>query len=276
MSSEALACVDRQRFAGHGRNLPAPGRDLYVRRVTAKCHDPGGSPRVLLIEDDRALLQAIKFCLRAHNLRVIATSYGREGLDLAIRERPDLVVLDLLLPDMGGLEVCRELRSLHFDAPILMVTGLRPVEDRVAGLGAGADDYLLKPFDERELVARVDALLRRSRRAEAHVRCIVLGDRRVDFESRTATRGGAPLALTKTEFALLELLARARGRPVAQRDILHAIWGYSRTPETRTVDTHIWRLRKKLGDSGTDPRWLKLVPGQGYRLDAVVEVCGDA
>lgn len=217
------------------------------------------------MEDEGSLRAAMQACLLADGYAVLEAGDGEEGLRLALAERPALLVLDLALPSMNGLEVCGELRRQGFDAPILMVTGRRSVEDRVHGLDAGADDYLPKPFDTRELLARVRALLRRGR-APAPASVLEFGPVRVDLAARRATRAGEPLALTKTEFALLELLARTPDLPVSRATILEVIWGYTRVPDTRTVDTHVWRLRKKLGDNGARPRWIQQVTGAGYRL----------
>ena len=195
---------------------------------------------------------------------------------VAREQQPDLFILDVNLPDLSGTELCDELRRLHVSAPIMMVTGLHQIEDRVRGLEAGADDYLTKPFDARELIARVTALLRRHQRTREHPHVLICGEVRIDFGQGAATRDGTPIHLTKTEFALLELLATEHGRVVSRKTILDTVWGYARTPDTRTVDTHVWRLRKKIGDSGENPRWLKLVAGQGYRLDDCVIEPGSA
>lgn len=233
--------------------------------------DTAPQPRILVIEDDRALLRTIHLVLSRSNYRVIEATDAHAGIQLATTELPDLVILDVGLPDFAGTELCDRLRRGHFEAPILMVTGLHDVEHRVRGLESGADDYLTKPFDERELLARVAALLRRRERvADTSPRWVRCGDVEMDFELRQAVKAGKPLRLTKTEFALLELLARQHGRPLTRKTILDTIWNYSRTPDTRTVDTHVWRLRKKLGDAGADPRWLQLVAGQGYCLSNCV------
>jgi DNA-binding response OmpR family regulator len=223
-------------------------------------------PRILLVEDERALRTLITRCLEQAGFRVVQARDGDEGLEFAMGEAPDLVLLDVMLPGRSGIEVCRELRRLHFLPPILILTARSTVEDRVTGLEAGADDYLAKPFDDRELLARVAALLRRRERLEEAPKLLELGDVRVDFQERTATVAGAPVALTKTEFALLELLAKNPGRPVSRKTILDVVWSYARTPDTRTVDTHIWRLRKKLGDRGITPRVIRHIAGQGYAL----------
>ncbi len=208
----------------------------------------------------------VRTVLENHGYRIIQADNGGTGLELALKERPDLVILDVDMPVLSGIEVCQELRRLNFASPILMLTVRQHIEDKVAGLNAGADDYLGKPFDGRELLARVHSLLRRRSREEHEVLALDLGDIHVDFGHKTATRGDQPLALTKTEYALLALLARHPGQTVSRETILDVVWGYARFPNTRTVDTHIWRLRKKIGDDGDEPRWIKRIHGQGYSL----------
>lgn len=223
-------------------------------------------PRILVVEDDRALNLTIEICLKRNGYRVMLASDGEMGFELARTELPDLIVLDVMLPRANGVEVCQRLRQIHFEAPILMLTGKIELDDRVNGLNAGADDYLAKPFEPKELLARINALLRRRQRMDARHTVIEFGDVRVDIANKSATRGGVPLALTKTEYALLELFARNPGKPVSRENMLDVVWGYTRFPTTRTIDTHIWRLRKKLGDDGDAPRWIKPVHGQGYCL----------
>ncbi len=232
--------------------------------------DPTPQPlsRILIVEDDSSLMFVVRTVLENHGYRIIQADNGGTGLELALKEHPDLVVLDVDMPVLNGIEVCQELRRLHFGAPILMLTVRQHIEDKVTGLNAGADDYLGKPFDGRELLARVQSLLRRRSREEQELLALELGDVRVDFGGKTATRAGRPLALTKTEFALLGLLARHSGQTVSRETILDVVWGYARFPNTRTVDTHIWRLRKKIGDDGDEPRWIKRIHGQGYSLIA--------
>lgn len=223
-------------------------------------------PRVLVVDDDREFMHVVSYLLEGEGYRVIVGYDGQAGLDLAVRERPALVVLDVEMPLLDGLGVCRELRRLNFDSPILMLTGKSAIESRISGLDAGADDYLAKPCDPRELLARVRALLRKRQRAEFAVTVLKLGSVQVDLGARAALRDGEPLRLTKTEYALLGLLARNVGRPVTRETILDVIFGCTRFPCTRTIDTHIWRLRKKIGDDGASPRWIKNILGQGYCL----------
>lgn len=223
-------------------------------------------PRILTVEDDKNLSSMLTYCLERNGYRVIESFDGEVGLDLALRERPALVVLDLDLPKLDGVAVCHELRRLRFNAPILMLTGRCHVDDRVTGLDAGADDYLIKPFVPREFLARIRALLRRNERNERATSVLVFGAVRVDLAAKTAVNDGKPLSFTKTEFALLELLASNVGQPVSRETMLDVVWGYTRFPSTRTVDTHIWRLRKKIGDDGDENRWIVGVSGQGYRM----------
>jgi Response regulators consisting of a CheY-like receiver domain and a winged-helix DNA-binding domain len=213
----------------------------------------------------------VRIALERQGYRIMEAVDGKSGLDLALAERPDLVVLDIDMPALTGIEVCQELRRLHFDAPILMLTGRTLLDDKVTGLNAGADDYLAKPFESREFLARVQALLRRHQRATERPAILVFDQLVIDLRRRVARLAGEPVEFTKTEFAILELLARTPGRPVSRETLLDIVWGYTRFPNTRTVDTHVWRLRKKIGDAGEEPRWIKRVHGQGYLLseDAV-------
>lgn len=220
--------------------------------------------RILLVEDDRPLVYFVRSLLERDGYRVIEASDGAMGLDLALKERPDLLVLDVDMPRLSGIAVCQELRRLQFNAPILLLTGGTRIDQKVAGLDAGADDYLAKPFEPREFIARVQALLRRQKRESLQHLAINLGDVHIDLAKKTAIRDGKSLSLTKTEYALIELLARNMDQPVSRETILDIVWGYTRFPNTRTVDTHIWRMRKKLGPRAE--KNIQPVYGSGYRL----------
>jgi len=211
-------------------------------------------------------MKIIKTCLIREGYRVLQATTGERGLQMALEEKPDLVILDVMLPAMDGVAVCAELRRLHFPAPVLMLTSKAEVEHRIRGLNTGADDYLPKPFDHREFLARVKALLRRQQRDEKKSFLLRFGDVHLDLEKRSATRGANPLKLTKTEFAMLDLLAKNAGKSVSREQILDSVWGYTYFPTTRTVDTHIYRLRKKLGDDGEQPKWIQKIQGEGYCL----------
>jgi DNA-binding response OmpR family regulator len=225
-------------------------------------------PRILVVDDERPMRASICQCLQAEGYRVLEAVDGAEGLDLIAKEKPSLVILDVMMPNLTGFEVAAELRRLGLTIPVLMLTTRQEISEKVEGLNAGADDYLGKPFDRRELLARVQALLRRQTTAQTTqaISMLHFGDIEVDLVKLTACKGKTPLPLTRTEYALLELLAKHMGTPVSRDLILDAVWGYTYFPSTRTVDTHIWRLRKKIGDNGETPRWLKKAQGEGYVL----------
>jgi DNA-binding response OmpR family regulator len=223
--------------------------------------------RILIIEDETAMRTALADLLTAEGYRVLTAADGEIGLRRALEEKPDLLLLDIMMPRLDGLSVCAELRRLAVDVPVLMLTAKGQIEDRVNGLDAGADDYLVKPFSTGELLARVRALLRRAERKAKSPAKLRLGEVEIDLARQTATRGKADLRLTAKEFAMLRLLAEAEGEPVTREKFLDVVWGYTAFPTTRTVDNHIASLRAKLETNPESPRWLKTVHGVGYRLE---------
>jgi len=223
--------------------------------------------RVLIIEDEFAMRTALADVLAAEGYRVITAADGASGLERATREKPDLVLLDIMMPRLDGFALCAELRRRGHAEPILMLTAKGQVADRVSGLDAGADDYLVKPFSTEELLARVRALLRRTQHQARAVRELRLGEVRVDLVRQRAWRGRAEVHLTAKELAMLRLLAEAEGEPVTRERFLDVVWGYGAFPTTRTVDTHMASLRAKLEPDPARPRWLKTVHGVGYRLE---------
>jgi len=223
--------------------------------------------RILIVEDELAMRTALADVLEDEGYRVITAADGAAGLDRAIKEKPDLVLLDILMPKLDGFAVCAELRRLGHTEPILMLTAKGQVEDRVTGLDVGADDYLVKPFSTDELLARVRAALRRTQRQAKTVRELQLGATRIDLLLQRAWRGTAELHLTAKEFAMLRLLAEAEGEPITRERFLDLVWGYGAFPTTRTVDNHIASLRAKLEPDPAQPRWIKTVHGVGYRLE---------
>lgn len=223
--------------------------------------------RILVVEDEAAMRTALEDSLRAEDYRVLSATNGEAALERALAERPDLILLDIMMPRLDGFAVCAELRRLGTTAPVLMLTAKGQIEDRVAGLDAGADDYLVKPFSTEELLARVRALLRRARRGEKAVRELTLGEVRIDLVQLRAWRGRKPVHLTAKEFAILRLLTEAEGAPVTREQFLDQVWGYAAFPTTRTVDNHLASLRAKLEPDPETPRWLKTVHGVGYRLE---------
>jgi DNA-binding response OmpR family regulator len=223
--------------------------------------------RILIIEDERPMRTALEDCLAAAGYRVFSAGNGEAGLERALAERPDLVLLDVMMPRLDGFAVCAELRRVGFASPVLMLTAKGQVDDRVNGLDAGADDYLVKPFSTDELLARVRALLRRARRDTASPTRLRFGTAEVDLVRQTASLSGRTVHLTAKEFSMLRLLAETPGQPVSRERFLDVVWGVGAFPTTRTVDTHIASLRAKLEPRPEAPQFLKTVHGVGYRLD---------
>ena len=227
----------------------------------------GMNQRLLIVEDELPMRTALQDCLEGEGYRVLTAADGAAGLERALKEKPDLVLLDIMLPKLDGFALCAELRRGSLDVPVLMLTAKGLVQDRVTGLDAGADDYLVKPFSTDELLARVRALLRRTRRTGHAPTALKLGEVRIDLLKQTALRGRKPVHLTAKEFAMLRLMAEAQSEPVTRERFLDVVWGYTAFPTTRTVDNHIASLRAKLEPDPDQPRWIKTVHGVGYRLE---------
>ena len=223
--------------------------------------------RLLIIEDEAPMRTALADLLAAEGYRVLTAADGASGLRRALDEKPDLILLDIMLPRLDGFALCAELRRLSNPVPVLMLTAKGQVEDRVTGLDAGADDYLVKPFSTEELLARVRALLRRVQKQTRTPARLKLGEIEIDLARQTAMRGRKPVHLTPKEFAMLRLLAGAEGEPVTRERFLDVVWGYTAFPTTRTVDNHVASLRAKLEPDPDEPRWLKTVHGVGYKLE---------
>ena len=223
--------------------------------------------RILIVEDELPMRTALQDVLGVEGYRILTAADGESGLERAIKEKPDLILLDIMMPKLDGYAVCEELRRLGNSVPILMLTAKGQVEDRVTGLDVGADDYLVKPFSTEELLARVRALLRRTKRQGHSPVKLRLGEVEIDLVRQTAVRGRRPLHLTAKEFAMLRLMAEAAGEPVSRERFLDAVWGYTAFPTTRTVDNHIASLRGKLEANPEEPRWIKTVHGVGYKLE---------
>jgi two-component system, OmpR family, response regulator CpxR len=229
---------------------------------------------ILVVDDDKKLCRLIKDYLEPLGYEVHTANTGKEGLDKALAEKPDAVILDVMMPEMDGLEVLRRLRAVS-TIPVLMLTALGEEPDRIVGLEMGADDYLPKTFSTREMLARLRAVIRRSRvTAAGSVRTgetkeeapVVVGDLRIEPSSRTATIGGALLSLTAVEFDLLLALARAPGRVKSREQLLLEVADRDFEAFDRSIDVHISSLRRKLGDDAKSPRWVQTVRSVGYRL----------
>lgn len=224
-------------------------------------------PRILVVEDEQPMRVVLCDCLKRQGYRVLQAEDGATALEIALREQPDLIVLDVMMPRLDGLAVCAELRRLDRPVPVLMLTAKGTIEDRVRGLDVGADDYLVKPFSREELLARVRALLRRTARGRQPLETISFGDVRIDFLQRRAWRHDEPLTLTSKEFEMLRLLLEHPGEVISRERFLDVVWGYTAFPTTRTVDRHVATLRAKLGDDPENPRWIRTVHRTGYRFE---------
>ncbi len=227
---------------------------------------PERQPRILIIEDELSMRMALEDCLGRAGYRVLSAVNGEIGLERALKEKPDLILLDIMLPKLDGLALCATLRKSESPCAILMLTAKGQWEDRVKGLDLGADDYLVKPFQSEELLARVRALLRRQSRQESSAQRIQLGEVIIDFVRQTAQRGETPLHLTAKEFAMLRLMVEAAGGAISRERFLDVVWGYGAFPTTRTVDNHVASLRQKLEPDPAEPKWIHTVHGVGYRL----------
>ncbi len=221
---------------------------------------------ILVIEDDPGIARIIRLYLERDGHTVSIAGDGVAGLNAARTDHPDLIVLDLMLPRLDGMEVCRALRQ-ESDVPIIMATARVDEDDRLAGLDLGADDYIVKPFSPRELAARVRAVLRRtSRRPAAESARVEFDGITIDFQTQTVVRGDGKPSLTPTEFRLLAMLASQPGRPFSRDQIIEGVFGYDFDGYDRTVDVHIANLRRKIEPDVRKPRYVQTVHGVGYRF----------
>jgi DNA-binding response OmpR family regulator len=223
--------------------------------------------RVLIIEDDIALLKTLEATLEAENFTVLSAVDGKKGYELAIKEKIDLILLDLKLPSLDGFEICKSLRAKGKMTPVIFLTGEKKDEiDKVLGLELGGDDYMTKPFGTRELLARIKAVLRRAKPAEPELEEYSFGDICIDFKRKIVSKGKKELYLTAKEYALLRLLISHEGEVVTRDTILNEVWGYEKFPTTRTVDTFIHNLRQKIEDDPSKPVHIITIPWSGYKF----------
>jgi two-component system response regulator RegX3 len=230
-------------------------------------------PRILFIEDEPSISDPFSKALSREGFEPVVARSGREALALAGRIEPDLVLLDLNLPDTDGRDVARELRR-RGDTPIVMLTARGTEMDRIVGLEIGADDYVVKPFSGPEVIARIRAVLRRAKRSEpeAPTEPVEIGALTVDFAARRAIFDGEPLELSRKEFDLLAELVRNAGHVVAREDLMDRVWDENWFGSTKTLDTHVGWLRRKLGDDSSAPRYLHTVRGVGFRFSGPEEI----
>ena len=220
--------------------------------------------RVLLIEDDSATAQSIELMLKSENFNVYITDLGEEGVDLGKLYDYDIILLDLNLPDMSGYDVLKTLRVAKVKTPILILSGLGGIEDKVRGLGFGADDYMTKPFHKDELVARINAIVRRSK---GHAQSVIqTGDLRVNLDTKTVEVNGARVHLTGKEYQMLELLSLSKGTTLTKEMFLNHLYGGMDEPELKIIDVFICKLRKKLAAATDGKNYIETVWGRGYVL----------
>jgi len=226
--------------------------------------------RILLVEDEQSLRMTLTDRLRSEGYEVDSAPDGDSGLKKAIKEPFDLVILDVMLPGKSGLEVCREIRAAGITVPVLMLTARNQTVDKVVGFKIGGDDYVSKPFDTLELMARIEALIRRSRISPRDTSSNIhtIGEVRIDLRGTVVTRRGEPVQLSAREFQLLRYFVGNRGKTLSRAEILKEVWGYRAEIFTRTVDVHIASLRQKLESDAKQPSLILTVLGLGYKLSS--------
>lgn len=226
--------------------------------------------KILIAEDDANMLMGLKDNLEFEGYEVLTARSGPDALKLVLNAHPNLVLLDLMMPGMDGLEVCRQIRSRDEDLPIIMLTAKSQEIDKVVGFKLGADDYLTKPFSVRELLARIEAVLRRRRRAAhspaARLQSYEFGKVKIDFRKCMATRGKQKIELTHYEIEILKVLIGNKEEPISRNRLLDEVWGFELFPTTRTIDNHVVKLRQKLEDDPKDPKHILTVHGVGYKF----------
>ena len=222
-------------------------------------------PKILIIEDEPDMALGLRDNCEYEGYEVSVARDGEEGLSRALAERPDLILLDVMLPKLSGLDVCRTLRGRGADTPVIMLTARGQEIDKVVGLEVGADDYVTKPFGINELMARVRAHLRRASRPAAELETYSFGDVELNFRTHYAAKAGRPLDLSAREFEMLKYFVRRRGEPVTRDQLLNDVWG-DQYPFSRTVDNHIAKLRQKIEDDPSDPRHIITLHRVGYKF----------
>ena len=220
--------------------------------------------RVLVIEDDQATSKILQMSLQSEGFVCDATAIGEDGLEIARHYDYDLIILDLILPDMDGYEILRRLRAVQISTPVLILSGLNDIDDKIKGLGFGADDYLTKPFNRDELVARVRAIIRRSK---GHPNSLIeIGQLKLDLNAKTVEAKGRPVRLTAREYSILELLAIRKGATLSKEIFLNHLYGGREEPEFKIIDVFVCKLRKKLSDALDGENYIETIWGRGYVL----------
>ncbi|EKY26656.1 response regulator transcription factor [Clostridium celatum] len=225
--------------------------------------------KILVVDDEEHIAELIRYNLESNGYKILSANNGIDAMKIVLEERPNLILLDLMIPGKDGYDVCKEIRSTKevMNTPIIMLTAKSEEIDKILGLELGADDYITKPFSVRELLARVKAVLRRFSIVESEENVLVFGDLTVDFEKREVLIKNNKLELTLKEFELLEILIRNKGKILTRDTLLDKIWGYEYIGETRTVDVHIRYLRKKIESDDKNPKFIETIRGVGYRFN---------
>lgn len=232
--------------------------------MNKKTENGAGRGRILIVEDDSSIVFGLQKNLKFEGYEVLVAGDGESGLELAISGRPDLIILDIMLPKVNGFEICETLRRKGVDIPIIFLTAKGQESDKILGLDLGGDDYITKPFSLRELLARVKTVLRRVKGDATEP--VHFGDVQVNFDSQTVTLRGEPVTLTSKEFDLLRFLVQSEGKVLPREVILDRVWGYDYYGTARTIDNFINRLRQKIEDDVESPRHIVTVRGVGYKF----------
>ena len=222
--------------------------------------------KILIVEDEPNMVMGLKDSFEHEGFEVVIAQDGEEGLSKAITSKPDLILLDVMMPKMSGIDVCRRLREMGDEVPIILLTARSQEIDKVVGLEIGADDYVTKPFGLKELIARIRANLRRASKQVAQIENFSFDDFRIDFKKYQAIKNGEKLELSSREFEILKFLIQHRDEIVTRDQLLDEVWGYSSNPITRTVDNHIAKLRQKIEVNPSDPQYIVTVHRVGYRF----------
>jgi two-component system alkaline phosphatase synthesis response regulator PhoP len=250
------------------RNGHVNGTRSMLATAPDRSHPASGGrkTRILIVEDEPAMVAGLRDNFEYEGYEVISAADGEAGLERALKDEPDLIVLDVMMPRMSGLEVCKQVKSKRPATPIIMLTARGQEIDKVVGLELGADDYVTKPFSIRELMARIKAVLRRVSLRDAPPDLYRFGDVEVNIRGNEVRRGGASVEMSAKEFALLAYFIAHPGETLSRDRLLDAVWGYQNYPNTRTVDTHIVHLRQKLEPNPEEPRHIVTVHGTGYKF----------
>lgn len=222
--------------------------------------------RILIIEDDPAISKGLADVLKAEHFEVVTEDDGEKGFKFVQNENIALIILDLMLPSKNGIEICTDLRKKGVNTPKLMLTSKKEEMDKVLGLEVGADDYMIKPFSVRELIARVKALLRRKQEISKDIEEYAFGSVEIDFKKQSATRNNKPIELSTTEYKILKYFVEHEGEVVTRDNLLDKVWGYDVFPTSRTVDNYILSIRKQIEDNPSEPKHLITVPKAGYKF----------